>query len=130
MIGIYVHDTAKEPYAMQIINGTKTIETRTRDVLGRFVGQRVLIIRTRSGKPTDVVGCVVISAKHFRTKDELELLRDETCIHVGSKFDCAGRGKWCYTLESPEIFLYPVPLTCFRVVKHTMSYAELELKEE
>lgn len=122
---IYIHDTRCTPYSIAVVNGYKTIETRTRDVLGRFVGQRVMIIRTRDGKPADVVGSAFIIGKRFYTAAELDDLRDFTLIPPGSKFDCNGRGKWGYKMADPVVFDKPIPLTEYTVISKTRSYALL-----
>lgn len=127
MIGIYVHNSIGIPYADAIVNGSKTVETRTRDVLGRFVGNCVAIVRTRDRHPADIVGVVHISHKKFCTKDELDGMRDKTCIPPGSKFDCNGKGKWCYFFDESMKMLKPIPLSDVVVVRRNMSWCEFEM---
>lgn len=122
---IYIHDTKSIPYAMYVALAYKTIETRTRDMLGRFVGENVLIIRTRSSHESDVIGTVTISEKHFYSASELEDLRNKTLIPPGSKYDCHGRGKWGYTLINPVMFSKPIPLSAYTVEHKTRSFALL-----
>ena len=126
---IYVHSSSGIPYAEAIVRGAKPIETRSRDVLARFVGQRVLIIRTRNGKPSDVVGSAIISRKDFHTVQELDAMRDQTLIPPGSKFDCHGRGKWCYTMKLSMAYEKPVPLSAYTIISRTRSWAMLEEQE-
>ena len=130
MIGIYVHNSIGVPYADDIVNGVKTVETRTRDVLGRFVGEPVAIVRTRDRHPADIIGIVAIVHKKFCTKEELDGMRDETCIPPGSKFDCNGKGKWCYFLTNPMKLTTPIPLSDVKIIKRNMSWCEFELKGE
>lgn len=122
---IYVHDTRAIRYSIAIAAALKPIETRTRDVLGRFVGQRVLIIRTRDGKPADVVGSAVIAEKHYYSARELDGMRDKTLIPPGSKFDCSARGKWGYTMTDAVLFSEPVLLSAYTVEHKTRSFALL-----
>ena len=124
--GIYVHSSSGIPYAEAIIQGIKPIETRSRDTLGHLVGQRVLLIRTRSGHEADVIGDILISGKTFRTASELENMRDLTLIPPGSKFDCHGNGKWCYTVSEPHRYEWVKPLSDYTVIRRTMSWALLE----
>ena len=126
---IYVRSSSGIPYAEAIVRGAKPIETRNRDVLARFVGKRVLIIRTRANKPSDVIGSVFISRKDFRTAQELDDMRDKTLIPPGSKFDCHGKGKWCYTLKFSMEYAQPVPLSSYTIVSRNMSWAMLEEQE-
>ena len=125
MTAIYVHDTRAIPYSIAIASSIKPIETRTRDVFGRFVGQRVLIIRTRDGHPADVVGSAFISGKKFYSAAELEDLRNQTLIPPGSMYDCKQRGKWGYTMTNAVLFSEPVPLSDFQIASKTRSYATI-----
>ena len=123
--GIYVNEPGCIPYAEALCQGYKTIETRTKDTLGFLVGENVLIIRTKRGMPSAVIGTVKISEKRFYSVSELENLRDKTLIPPGSMFDCKGRGKWGYTVENPIIYSKPIPLSAFSIVKKTRVYALL-----
>lgn len=125
MFGIYIHDTMAEPYAIEIIHGIKTVETRTRDVLGRFIGQRVAVVRTCAGRKAQVVGTVKLVGKTFLTEIELDLIRDQTCIPRGSKYDCHNKGKWCYTLAEPERTNNKL-LSDYKIICRTMSWVEYE----
>lgn len=118
---IYVRNTKDVAYADLIVKGEKTIETRTKDVLGRFVSQRVLIIATGRGKPSAIIGSVIIKNKKFCTAKELDSLREETRIPVGSEFDCHNTGKWCYELVLP--FEWPTGIYNFPIHKRTRSWA-------
>lgn len=126
---MYVHDTKETPYALQIVQGIKPIETRTRNVLKRFVGERVLVIRTRSGHPADVVGEVTMVNARFYTAAELDAMRNLTRIPEGSKYDCTGGGKWCYWLADAVQYDEPIPLADYQIITRTMSYAILTSKE-
>ena len=126
MIGIYIHQTAAAPYADDIARRVKTIETRTRDMLGRLVGQRVLLIRTRDGHPADIVGSAVIACKRWRTAAELDAIRDRTRIPAGDRYDCKGLGKWCYDMADAIRFDVPLPLSAFETGHRTRTYAEIK----
>lgn len=124
---VYVHESRAVPYAQAIAQGYKPIETRTRDVLGRFVGQRVLIVRTRDGHKADIIGSAFIADKRFCTAAELDNMRDQTLIPPGSRYDCHGRGKWAYTMSNAVLFKDPMPLECYDVNTKTRSYAMVSL---
>lgn len=123
---IYVHNTKAVKYADAIVEGYKTIETRTRDVLGRFVGCRVLIIRTDDNKKPMVIGSVSITYDAYKSAEALDELRDRTLIPPGSKFDCHGCGKWCYFLRHATKFSHEIPLSELRVKSRCRSYAMIE----
>lgn len=129
MPAIYVHDTNETPYAMQIVKGEKRIETRTRNVLRKFVGERVLVIRTRSGHPAEVVGEASMINSRFYTSEELDAMRNLTLIPKGSKYDCTGKGKWCYWLANVTEYEKPVPLSDFEIITRNMSYAIVTSKK-
>lgn len=126
MSGIYVHETLAEPYATQIVTGKKTIETRNSDVLRRFVGKRVFIVRTRNHRKADIVGSVKVIGKGYWTIAQLDKHRDKTCIPVGSKYDATERGKWAYALEEPVELDSPIPLADVKIIHRTQSFAFFE----
>ena len=126
MNAIYIHDTKAEPFTEWILDGKKTIETRTRNVLHNMLGDRVLIIRTRSGHDAVIVGSVFINDYGFYTKEQLDEMRDKTCIAPESRFNECKVGKWCYFLKNPHRHLEPVPLKELMVYKRTVSFAEVD----
>lgn len=129
MPAIYVHDTKETPYALWIVKGEKPIETRSRNVLGKFVGERILVIRTRSGHPAEVIGEASMINSRFYTNAELDAMRNLTLIPKGSKYDCTGKGKWCYWLANVTEYEKPIPLTEYEVITRNMSYAILTSKK-
>ena len=123
MYAIFVNEDGGVPYAKAIVQGYKPIETRTRNMLGKLVGHRVAVIRTRRGKRPMMIGYVDIVSAEYRTAEWLDANRDLTLIPEGSKHDCTGKGKWCYTLANPnEQEPYPLPKWAIR---HGRSYCEL-----
>lgn len=50
MLGINVRSTRERRYALDIVRGAKTLETRESDSLRCYVGQRVGIVETGKGK--------------------------------------------------------------------------------
>ena len=122
---IFVRQTNAIPYADAIVQGYKTIETRSRNMLGRFVGKRVFVIRTRSGDKPFIIGSVFISDAQYHSAQELDKMRNKTLIPPGSQFDCHGKGKWCYTLERPESTEIPIALEFFDIAHKNRSYAML-----
>ena len=123
---IYVHDTAAAPYAIQIVNGLKTIETRARDTLRRFIGSRVLVARTRSGHAADIVGAVNIDRGAFCSAAMLDSMRALTRIPAGSAYDCRGPGKYCYSLSRPAALKNPVKLSDLHILKRSRVYAIID----
>lgn len=126
---IYVHDTKETPYALWIVKGEKPLETRSRNVLGKFVGERILVIRTRSGHPAEVIGEASMINSRFYTNAELDAMRNLTLIPKGSKYDCTGKGKWCYWLANVTEYEKPIPLSEYEVLSRNMSYAIVTSKK-
>lgn len=126
MIGIYVRND-NVWYADAIVHGIKTVETRNRDVFGKFIGQRVAVIATRPGYKAEIVGSVMITDKKQYTAAELDLIRDKTMIPTGDKYDITGGTKWGYKLEQPFAFNKPVPLSIAEITKRNRSFVEFEL---
>lgn len=120
--GIFVNEDGGIRYAEAIVNGYKTIETRTKNMLSDVVGLRVAIIRTRRGKNPMVVGYAdVVSSAHMNGR-WLDENRDKTLIPKGSKYDVNGWAKWCYFLENAEK-CEPFPLPA-DAIRHGRSWCE------
>lgn len=121
MFGIFVNSNGIR-YALAIVGGYKPIETRSRNMLKNLIGKRVAVIETRSGKKPVVIGYVTIVDSRFCPAAEFDKYRNLTCIPVGSRYDCKGKGKWFYYLEKPEkCSPYELPKTA---VYHGRSYCE------
>lgn len=126
-LSMFVHDTKQEPYAEQIANVLKLIETRKRDMLRSMIGQRVLIIRTRSGHRPEVIGSVLVEGKAHCSSEWLNDHRHMTQIPEGSKYDSDVAGKWCYFLSGAKKLPDPIPLDSLNVIRKTRSWAEIAL---
>jgi len=101
-IGINVNQDGKNQYADKIVDGEKTLETRTSDSLRPYVGKRVAIVRTGDG-PAKAIGAVTIGEPiKVTTQKQFDQYRDQTLIPKDSKFDIApGQIKYMYPLENP-----------------------------
>ena len=101
-IGVNVNQDGKNQYADKIVDGEKTLETRTSDSLRPYVGKRVAIVRTGDG-PAKAIGAVTIGKPiKVTTQKQFDQYRDQTLIPKDSKFDIApGQTKYLYPLENP-----------------------------
>ncbi len=122
MKAIFVRSSKEEPYAQNIVDGRKTIETRSRNMLSSLVGEHVAIVETKSGTTPLVVGFVDVVKLWFCPAFLFEMYRDETMIPVGSKYDTNGKGKWFYFLANPEK-CNPFPLPA-NAIRHGRSWCE------
>jgi len=91
MMGININDSC-EPWTEMILGGIKTVETRNTDSLRPYVGKRVGIIRTGSGKAT-LVGYMTLG-EPIVYKDEESFRKDEErhMVGKGSKYDIMDGG--------------------------------------
>jgi len=121
MKAIFVHETRGVPYATAIVQGYKTIETRSRNTLAACVGETVAVIRTGKGKP-QIVGFVDIVKSEFCPADKFADYSNKHLVPAGSRYDCHGKGKWLYYLENADPYL-PQPLPD-NVVRHGRSWCE------
>jgi len=122
MFGIFVNENGGIPYASAIAMGVKPIETRSRNMLGSLVGQRVAVIRTRRGKRPTIVGYADIVKAEFCPASEFDRYRIDTLIPEGSAYDVKGAGKWFYYMANPAICLpHELPADAIR---HGRSYCE------
>lgn len=124
MKAIFVNEPGGIRYALAIVKGIKPIETRSRNMLKSCIGERVAVIRTRSGKAPMIVGYVTITSALQLGKGWLDANRDKTLIPEGSKYDCKGASKWCYFLtDAEECDPYPLPSSA---VRHGRSWCEID----
>ena len=75
------------PFIDQILRPIKLYETRTRNTLGRFLGERVLLVETGHGKPIVRGSAVISSVLQCFTRDAWETYRSSACIEAGSDYD-------------------------------------------
>ena len=119
MKGIFVNEN-EYPYAQEIGQGLKTIETRSRNMLSALVGERVAIIATGSNRYPLILGYVDIVRASRESWVFLDHNRSKTRIPKGSKYDTESR--WCYFLENATPCRpYPLPLSA---VRHGRSWCE------
>ena len=134
MYGIYVKSTRATPYAQAIIQGYKTLETRTRDVFKSLFKNKdeicVAIIET-SGKRSAILGLCIL---HKGQKIDCETFRSDEYFHKHlvpphSKYDVKDSGfKWCYECTEPLPFLRPAELPR-DIISHGRSYCEFALDD-
>ena len=121
-------NSARVPFVDLIGSCFKRYETRTRNMLGRFLGQRVLIVETGRGKPlvrfsAEIDGVIVV-----RSRSAWEKYRQDACIPLGSEYDWhdGTKVKWLYRLRNVRpLGPFPLPDSCRR---HGRTWAEFDGK--
>ena len=126
MKGIFVNERGAGFYARWIVNGSKTIETRNRDMLSACVGERVAIVRTRKNTIPHtapmIVGYVTITEKSFCKAEDFQKHFKEHLVLPGTAYDATEKGKWLYYLANAETCEpYPLPSSA---VRHGRSWCE------
>lgn len=122
MKGIFVNEDGGIRYAEAIVSGIKKVETRSRNMLGKLLGERVAIVRTHRGKSPMVVGYATITCVWKYNAEMMNNIRRDTLIPVGSKYDTGSR--WCYWMSGAEkCDPYPLPKNA---VRHGRSWCEWE----
>lgn len=119
MPGIFINDDLF-PFTLWILRGLKVWETRTRNMLGSLIGNRVAIISTSRKRKPLVVGYATISEARHVPREDFEIYRGASMIVKGSKYDCNDRGKWLYRMSNVEK-CEPFPLPD-NIIRHGRSW--------
>lgn len=122
MYCVFVREPAGLRYAHWLVEGLKTVETRSRDMLRQLVGQRVAIAWTRSGKAPLVVGYVTITEKTFCPSADFCKFYPLHLVPAGSGYDTGSKGKYFYHVSDPvacEPFQLPA-----NAIRHGRSWCE------
>lgn len=121
---IFINCTV-EPYVDDIMSFLKQYETRTRNTLGRFLGERVLLAETGHGRPLVKCSAVIDQVVSVHTREQWEEYLEQTWIPVGSIHDWQPdtKVKWLYHLTDVK------PVVPFRLGpdcrRHGRVWAEL-----
>lgn len=101
MIPVIGINSSTAPFMADIGALLKTLETRSRDMLSRFVGQRVILAETRQGGYLALYSVVIRSARDIRSREQWEALRPLHRVPVGNIYDWkpGTRVKWVYELS-------------------------------
>jgi predicted transcriptional regulator len=118
--GLNVRNEAGFRYADWIVDGLKTIETRSKANLDRLIGHRIKIIRTGQGRAQVIGEVTVTGSKQYRTKAEFESDYQQHLVRSGSQFDFDG-GKIGYLLTNPQRYNQPYDAPYPRGIVYTKN---------
>lgn len=96
-IGININDKT-QPYTAQILDGSKTVETRRSRSLHCYVGRRVGIVRTGVGTATLVGYATIGKPVWYGSVEEFRADYRRHLVAPDSQHDCDTGGKWGYPL--------------------------------
>ena len=98
VIGI---NSSSAPFMRDIGALLKRLETRSKNMLGRYVGQRVILAETKQGGSLAMYSAVIRSARDIRTPEEWNALRPLHRVPEGNvlyDWKPDTRVKWVYEL--------------------------------
>lgn len=128
MIPIVFINCRRYPFVYWIIRSEKVFETRTRNTLGKLIGERVLIAETGNGESIVRCSAVIDEIISVHTQEEWEKLRSQTRIEIGSAYDWKPetKVKWLYRLSDVK----PVkPFHPQEGIRHGRVWMEYEGKD-
>ena len=114
-----------EPFVQDIMDYLKQYETRNRNTLGRFLGERILIAETGHGSP--LVKCIATIDEiiSLTTKEDWDEYLEVTYVPVGSKYDWQQdtKKKWLYHLtDIRPVKPFRLPKDCPRHGRVSAEY--------
>lgn len=115
-----------EPYVDDIMSFLKQYETRTRNTLGRFLGERILIAETGHGAPLVKCSAVIDEIVTVTAKEDWDKYLELTWVPVGSRHDWqpGTKVKYLYHLtDVHQVEPFRLPPDCRR---HGRVWAEYE----
>ena len=125
MTPIVFINCSKSPFIDDIMNGSKKYETRTRDTLSRFWGERVLLAETGKGKP--IVRCSAIIGPTYmvtRQADWEDRFRKDACVAPGSTYDWKPETKVKYLYKLIDVQPVQDPFIPPEGVRHGRVWME------
>lgn len=123
---IFINDS-KLPFTDLILSGDKMYETRTRNMLGRFLGDDVLIVRTGKGDPLVVGSARIDCIIKVWIRSAWETYRPDTCVPLGSEFDWKPATKYKYLYRLTDVRSFDHPFTLPQDARrHGRTWAEYD----
>lgn len=119
-MGININDKIQD-FTGQILRGEKIIETRNKNTLKSYVGERVGIIRTGKGKAYLVGFCTLGEPKLYKNEEEFRKDEDKHLVEKGSKFDIPKDGvKYGYPLYDVVKLDEPIKITSKGIISRKL----------
>lgn len=119
----------RHPFVEKILSLQKPFETRTRNTLRRFLGERILLAETGRGAPLVRGSAIVAEIIEVYTRDAWERYRAAACIPVGSEYDWKPdtRKKVLYRLEDVRRC---TPFRLLDGIRHGRTWMEAVLPDD
>ena len=87
MIPVIFINCRAYPFIQWIINGTKKVETRNKNTLGKFIGQRVYLAETGHGKPIVKCSAIIKCAIEIHSFADWRTYVSESDVPLFSSYD-------------------------------------------
>lgn len=118
----------KEPFVDDILCHLKEYETRNRNTLGRFLGQKIFLAETGKDRPVVKGSAVIDKIIAVYTRERWEEYLEQTWIPVGSSYDWqpGTKVKWLYSLAEVQTCDPFVPPEGRRYGRVWMEYEEVQ----
>lgn len=113
---------SKYPFIDDIMSSLKEYETRNRNTLGRFLGERVLLAETGSWAPLVRCSAEIDEVISVYTPERWEHYLSQTWVPVGSSYDWQPdtKVKWLYHLKDVRPVAEP-----FRLPQHSVRHGRV-----
>jgi len=126
MIPIVFINCKEQPFLDQIMTGQKKYETRTKNMLRKLIGEKVLLAETGHGRAPFVraEATIDIGIEVFLRHVWETTYREPSCIAAGSKYDWqeGTKKKFLYLLKD----VHPVkPFYVSGGIRHGRSWMEI-----
>ena len=99
MMGVNINDK-HQCFTEQILNGSKTIETRNTRSLDPYIGTTVGIVRTGKGKATLVGTCTIGEPVFYGSELDFDLDYHRHLVGKESPYYISTKGKWGYPMTN------------------------------
>lgn len=116
------------PFLELICRGWKPFETRSRNMLGGLVGERVILAESSRGQRLARCSAVIKSVREVRTREDWDALRPLHRVPAGNKYDWKDDTKVKYLYELSRIRLL-VPFRIPSGTSHGRTWMEYETEE-
>ena len=120
MIGINVSNKGQR-FADLIVDGLKTIETRSSDSLHPFVGKRVSIIRTGEGTACAIGEVTITGWTWTDDKAQFDGWYDAHKVDASDKYYIGQAGKYLYILADAVRYDIPKPVAKYGMVSRKVE---------
>jgi hypothetical protein len=125
MSKIYTGINIQYPISQMILNGEKTIETRTYPIPEKYLGEEMLLIETpgKSGKfVSRIIGVIKFTTCfQYKTKKEFYSQSNKHCVTKDSIWAWRDGDKWGWCVDVIEKIEIPIPYTKRKGIKFTLN---------